>query len=530
MTTKIRRRLAGGAALVAALCLVPVLATAQELKLGLKSEPTAMDPQFHALTTNIQIVQHVFEGLVAIGADLQLRPQLALSWQNISDKVWEFKLRPGVKFSDGSNFSADDVVFTIDRIAKVPNSPAPFTLYSKEIERVEVVDPLTVRLHTKTVRPSLPQDMVYVLIMSRKAASGPNPEGVSTAELNQGKGLIGTGAFKFVSWSRGAEIVLERNDGYWGARPHWQKVVLRPISNPAARVSALLSGSVDLIEDPPPDDLVRLRKDTRLHIAEIDSLRLIYIGLYQSAQKPDGLSGTNGANPFQDVRVRRALSEALDRPVLAERVMEGVALPTADLVLPRMPGARPEAQTARYDPAHARQLLAEAGYPNGFTMSLGSPNGRYINDLKVAQAIASMWGRIGIKTQVEAATPALFFKRAADQGYSGYMIGWGDSETSSRQRALLATHDPERGLGAGNHARYSSPEVDRLIEQAGSTLDRSQREALQAQASAKALDEDVALIPLYFERSSWGMRKGLRYAARPDQQLWAQHVTPVAAD
>lgn len=513
-----------------ALLIAPAIASAQEIKIGLRSEPTAMDPQYHVLTTNIQMSMHIFDGLTELDPQLQVKPSLAVSWEAVGEKVWEFQLRPDVKFSDGTPFTGDDVAFTVERAAKVPNSPGPFTLITRNIERVEVVGPHRVRFHTFEVRPLFPQDIAYLAIMSKKAASGPNPEGRSTAELNQGKGLIGTGPFKFVSWSRGSEAVLERNDGYWGTKPYWKRVVMRPITNPAARVSALLSGSVDLVEDPPPDDVAQLRKNPKLSIAEIASTRLIYLGLYQTTDALPGLSGTGGKNPFKDVRVRRALSEAIDRQALADRIMEGFGVPAADLMLSGVPGARTDAVVVKQNAARAKALLAEAGYPDGFSMTLGTPNGRYINDLKVAQAVASMWSRVGVKTTVEASAPALFFKSLASTGYSGFLSGWGDNDMPSRQRALISTPDAARGVGAANFSGYSNAEVDQLVEKAVATLDATQRNALLRQASAIAIERDVAMLPLYFERTSWGMRKGLSYAPRPNQFLLTQYVMPAQAD
>ena len=499
---------------------------AQELKVGLKSEPTSMDPHYHAITTNIQLSLQMFDGLTALDAKLQVVPALALSWKTVASDIWEFALRPGVKFSDGSPFTAEDVAFSIERVAKVPNSPSPLTIATRGIQRVEVVDPLTVRVHTDGPRPLVPTGLVNLSIMSSKAAAGPNPEGKSTAELNQGDGLVGTGPFKFVSWSRGGDIVLERNDTYWGPSPYWAKVRLRPLSNAAARVNALVSGGVDLVEDPPIDDLARLKKDPRLTIQETPSVRLMFLAFNLADDSVPGITGTGGKNPLKDVRVRRALSEAIDRKALVAQVMGGFGSPAAELMLPGSPGARSDAVVVKHDPQHARKLLAEAGFPNGFTLSLGSPNGRYQNDLKVAQAVASMWSRVGVKTTVEAASPAIFFKNMMAKAYSSTLGGWGESESTARARALVSSRNDAKGWGTANWGGYANAEVDALIDAAVHTLDDAQRSALLQQVAAQAVDTDVAVLPLYFERSAWGLRRGLSYAVRPDQQTRAQFVTP----
>jgi peptide/nickel transport system substrate-binding protein len=290
-----------------------------------------------------------------------------------------------------------------------------------------------------------------------------------------------------------------------------------------------MSGSVDLIEDLPTDDLASLKKNPKLTVVDTPSVRLIYAGVNVADDMPPGVSGTQGRNPFKDVRVRRALTKAIDREALVNRVMDGAAVAAADLMMPGVPGTRDDAVVVKYDPEGAKKLLAEAGFPSGFSMTLGTPNGRYVNDLKVAQAIASMWGRIGVKASVEASTPPIFFKNLEARAYSGFMKGWGDTTMSARQLSLLGTPDVAKGTGASNHGGYSDPEVDRLIATAFGTVDDQRRSALLQQASAKAIDTDVAVMPLYFEKTSWGMRKGLTYAARPDQWLLAQFVKPVAS-
>ncbi|MDM0033791.1 ABC transporter substrate-binding protein [Variovorax sp. J22P271] len=526
MACNARLRQFGFGLAAAALLMGSAASQAQELKVGLKSEPTSMDPHYHALTTNFQISAHIFDSLTALDPNLQLIPGLALSWKTVGSDIWEFTLRPDVKFSDGSPLTADDVAFSIERVAKVPNSPSPVTITIRGIQRVEVVGPLTVRLHTDGPRPLVPTSLANLSIMSRKAASGPSPEGKSTAQLNQGDGLIGTGPFKFVSWSRGGDLVLERNDTYWGPKPSWAKVLMRPLSNPAARVNALLSGGVDLVEDPPIDDMAQLKKNPKLTIQEAPSVRLIFLAFNVSDDSVPGITGTQGKNPLKDVRVRRALSEAIDRKALVAQVMGGFGAPAAELMMPGSPGTRSNGVIVKHDPQHARKLLAEAGYPGGFTLSLGTPNGRYQNDLKVAQAVASMWSRVGVKTTVEASSPAIFFKNMMAKAYSSTLGGWGDVESSARARALVSTRNDAKGWGTANWGGYANAEVDALLDAAVNTLDDGKRSALLQQVTAQAIDTDAALTLLYFERSAWGMRKGLSYAARPDQQTRAQFVTP----
>jgi peptide/nickel transport system substrate-binding protein len=502
-------------------------ALARDLVVALKTEPTSMDPHYHALTPNIQLSQTLFEALVKADEDIKLQPGLAESW-TAEGNSWTFKLRPNVKFSDGSPFTAEDVVFSYARVPKVPNSPSSFKIYLQKISKVEALDPLTVRITTEQPYPLLPTNLAGVPIMSAKAAAGPAPEGKTTTELNGGQGLVGTGPYRFVSWKRGAELVFERNPNYWGAQPDWDKVVYRPISNSAARVAALLSGDADLIEDPPTDDLERLKKDSKLSVVTKSSNRVIYLALDQNGPQTPGIQGAQ-PNPLLDHRVRQALSLALDRNALVQRIMDGVATPAAQLLPPPMFGTSSKLLKAESpDPARAKQLLAEAGYPQGFSIVLGSPNGRYINDTKVAQTVAAMWSRIGVKTTVDAAAPAVFFKNRDSYAYSAFLAGWGTStgEMSNALAALLLTPNKEKGLGTTNRSRYSNAKLDQLVEQASRTMDDGARAALLAQASELAM-ADYAMLPVHYEHSVWAMKKNVRFAGRADQQTMVQYVQEV---
>jgi peptide/nickel transport system substrate-binding protein len=522
-------RLAALAAAVASISLsAPGLAAAQDLKIGIKTEPSSLDPQFHTLNPNIQVAQHFFDALVLQDENLKTKPGLALSWKTLDDTTWEFKLRPNVKFHDGSDFTAEDVVFTYQRIPKVPNSPGPYTIYTRSMKSFEIVDPLTLRIKTDGPAPLLPLDLAALSILSKKAMAGPAPEGKTSAELNAGNGLVGTGPFKFVEWQRGSRIVGERNDAYWGGKPAWSKVILRPLSNNTARVAALLSGDVDLIEDPPTTDLAKLKNDPKIHLDRAVSNRVIYIALDQHGDPPIAIPDTNGKNPLMDRRVREALSIAIDRKGIADKIMEGVAVPAGDLLPYPMGGTRKDTPVDPYDPARARKLLAEAGYPNGFQITLGAPNGRYINDLKIAQAVAAMWSRVGVKTEVDAAAPPVFFKNRDSFKYSAYLAGWGAStgELSNALKALLATPDRPRGMGTTNAGRHSNKEMDAKLAEALVTVDDAKREALLAEASRIAIQQEHGLIPIHFELSVWAMRKGLSYQGRADQNTLAVGVKP----
>jgi peptide/nickel transport system substrate-binding protein len=517
-----------GVFLAAVLMAMALPAAAQDLTIGLASEPSSLDPQYQNLAVNNEIAAHLFDPLVARDAQQRPIPALALSWKPLSDTVWEFKLRPDVKFSDGSPFTAQDVVFSYERASKVPNSPSPFTVLTRQITRLEIVDPLTLRITTGSPAPLLPIDLSGLPILSHTAAAGGAPEGKTTAEFDRGEGLIGTGPFTFVAWKRGGDLVLARNETYWGPKPAWAKVVFRPIPDSATRVAALLSGAVDLIEMPPMADLAKLRKDPKVTLAHTPSSRVIYVALDQFAHPSPGIPDTNGKNPLKDRRVRQALSVSVDRKGIVDKVLDGFGQPAGDLLPYPAFGTRKETQPDRYDPAEARRLLAEAGYAKGFAITLGTPNGRYAGDLKVAQAVASSWSRVGVKTGVEATAPPVFFKNRDEFRYSAYLSGWGadSGEMSNPLRALLATTNREKGMGGNNRGRYSKPAMDAKLDEALRTVDDKKREALLQEASKLVMADD-GILPLYFELAVWAMRKGLTYSARADQATLAQFVKPV---
>jgi peptide/nickel transport system substrate-binding protein len=294
-------------------------------------------------------------------------------------------------------------------------------------------------------------------------------------------------------------------------------------------VAALLAGDVDVIEDPPTDDLGRLKKDANLYVQETPSVRVIYIALNQGKEPPAGMSGTDGKNPLTDKRVREALSLAIDRKAIVARVMDGVGLPAANLLpYPAFGTSEALSKAADADMEKAKTLMAEAGYKDGFTLSLGSPDGRYTNDKRIAQAVASMWARIGVKANVETMAPPVFFKQRNAFAFSTYLAGWSASsgEMLNPLTSLVVTKNPELGLGTTNWSKYSNPEMDKVVLEASKTLDDDKRSAMLQDAS-KMVMEDYGILPLQFELSVWAMKKDIRYAGRVDQLTLAQDMTLV---
>jgi peptide/nickel transport system substrate-binding protein len=332
-------------------------ASAADISIALGADVTSIDPHFHNLTPNSNIADHIFETLVAMDPRARLKPGLAVSWKAIDDLTWEFKLRPGVKFHDGSDFTAADVAFSIDRTGQIPNSPSPFTIYTKQITEKIVVDPLTIRLKTATPYPLMPNDMRTVFMVSSKAAKG-----ASSADFDSGKATIGTGPYRFVRYAKGDRIELARNDAYWGSKPVWEKVTFRLIPSDPSRVAALLAGDVRAIENVPTADLARLSKDPDFSISRTVSYRLIFLHLDTNRDKSPFVTDKNGKpldrNPLKDLRVRKAISKAINRPAIVDRVMEGAAVATGQLMPEGMFGYTPNLKPEPFDPEGAKKLLA----------------------------------------------------------------------------------------------------------------------------------------------------------------------------
>jgi peptide/nickel transport system substrate-binding protein len=503
-------------------------ALAQDLRIGLSAEPTAMDPHYHNLTPNNSLLSHVYERLIENDEKQNLIPGLAESWKAINDTTWEFKLRKNVKWHDGSPFTADDVVFTFGRAGNVPNSPSPFIVAKGKT--ATKIDDHTVHISTAAVYPLMPNDVATIMIVSKK-----NADGAGTPDFNSGKAAIGTGAFKLVKFTPGDRIEMTRNDAYWGKKPKWKNVTFRPIKAGPARVAALLAGDVDMIEDTPTADIERLKKEPKIALSQGVSNRVIYFFVDHSRDVTPFAKGKDGSeikNPFKDKRVRKAMSKAINRDVMVSRVMEGVAIPASQFLPDHYFGVSKKLKVEKYDLAGAKKLLAEAGFPNGFKLTLHGPNGRYINDVKIAEATAQMLTRAGIETNIEMLPPGNFFTRASQGGpggvpeFSFILVGWGSGtgENSGAVKPLVTTFNKEKGQGASNRGRYSNPEVDKLVEEAMKTVDDAKRAALLGQATDIAID-DVAIIPSHYQVNTWAARKGLKYKARSDENTLAMGVT-----
>ncbi|HUL95077.1 MAG TPA: ABC transporter substrate-binding protein [Usitatibacter sp.] len=514
-------------AILAAAASLGAAAKEREIAIGLQAAITSIDPHYHNLSPNNSLLLHIYEPLVKRDANGKLSPGLAVSWRAVDDLTWEFKLRRGVKFHDGTPFTAEDVVATYKRVPNVPNSPSSMATFVKPIVETKIVDPYTLVFKTAAPHVLMPSDLASVYIIPKAVA-----QKATTEDFNSGKAAIGTGPYKFEEYVPNQKVVLKANYGYWGGEEPWDRVTFKILSNPAARVAALLSGDVQMIETVPTADIAKLSGDPKFKLVDKVTNRVIYVHLNQWSDKPPPfVTAKDGSplekNPFKDARVRKALSIAINREAIADRIMEKKAVPAGQLLPDSFPGTSRKLKPPKYDPEGAKKLLAEAGYPNGFALTIHGTNNRYINDDKIAQAIAQFYSRIGLDAKVETMPSSVYFTRAT-KGEFGYMLlGWGteSNEQGSSLRSLLATQDLARGMGVTNRAHYSNPVLDKQITDALMTMDDRKREAMIEQAAETAMN-DTALIPIHFEVSTWATAAGLRYNARVDQYTLAMDLKP----
>ncbi|MBS0642873.1 MAG: ABC transporter substrate-binding protein, partial [Proteobacteria bacterium] len=438
----------------------------------------AMDPATRQETVQLSFLANIYEPLARRKPDLTLEPALATSWEQTSPTVWRFKLRQGVKWQDGSPFTADDVVFTLKRIqSKNSSMRAPMSV----VKEARKVDDFTVDFETVAPDPIFPQEQTNLLIMSKawcEAHNATEPVIIGKEDNYALHNAMGTGPYRLVSREPDRKTVVERNPNWWD-KPvgNADRVELNVISSAPTRVAALLSGEVDMIYSVPPQDIARIKQSENLKVLQTPELRTIFLGMNQSrAELPS--SDVKGKNPFKDQRVRKAISLAIDEPAITSKVMLGLGRPTFMMWGPGVNGydaaldVRPKVDTAA-----AKKLLAEAGYPDGFKVMLDCPNDRYVMDEQICTAIVPMLARIGIKVDLNAQTKTKFFTKILAPNYDTdfYMLGWTPATYDAHNvlYTLLGTRDGKRG--EVNSGGYSNPALDDLTNKIAVETDQSKR-------------------------------------------------------
>ncbi|MEJ5126199.1 ABC transporter substrate-binding protein [Comamonas sp. MYb21] len=526
---------------LAALALPAGMAAAQSLTIGLASEPTAADPHYHKVTTNDAFSAHIFESLINRNAQMELIPGLAQSWRAIDDNTWELKLRQGVKFSNGEPFTSKDVLFTLCRVLNnETNVSRSYMEPAQSFSDVQTPDDYTVIIKSERPIPTMPNELARSLPIiwsgiakfdklrfAPKEGCGVTSPWPTVADFNTGKLSIGTGPYKLKSYVKGTGIEMERNEGYWGTKPHWKSVKMVPVPNAGPRLTGLMSGDYDVIESPAARDLPRIKDNSKLDFVATPSTRLIFFQPDAGRAQSPFAKAADGKNPLQDLRVRQAINMAIDRKAIVQRLMDGMATVANQYMPTGMFGSLDKPTEIKFDPEAAKKLLAEAGYPQGFELTLTTTNDRYINDGQIAQAVAQYLTRIGIKTTVDAQAAAIYFPKRAKREFSFAMGGWPseNGEASGLFQYWVATTDKDKGLGTSNYGGFSLPAFDEVFVPAMGQMDANARKAAYQQATQIALAH-VPLIPLHFESSIWAFKKGLSYEGRRDQYTLAMSVKP----
>lgn len=514
-------------ALAAAIAVTSMPVWAQTLTIGRANEPQSIDPQFSRTGNNQMTAIHIFDRLVHTDENVRAYPALAESWTNIDPLTWEVKVRQGVKFHDGSELTAEDVVYSLERAPNVPNSPASFAGSVADIAKMEIVDSHTIRFTSKNPNPLFMENIGTVYILSKALT-----EGKANEDFAAGPAAIGTGPYKYVSWQPGDRLELVRNDDYWGDKPAYEKVVMRFISNDAARVAALLSDAVDLIDLVPPADLPGLRANEKIKVYDTPTVRLIYLALNQNDDAPHltDLSGKAlGKNPFDDAKVRKAVSMMIDRQAIIDRLLYGAGEPASQIVPQGVFGYSADVTIPPYDPAAAKALLAEAGYPEGFGLTLHGSNDRFSQDAELAQVLGQFLARGGLKVNgVETLPYSVFSKDAGNNAYGAFIFSYGNSTGEASRGLLSAIHsfDEAKDLGTLNRFGYSNPDFDKAVVEAAQIFDPEAREAALAATQVTAFGEDTALVPLYFQALSWASKSDVDYIARRDERTLAMGAKP----
>ena len=494
----------------AALCLATA-ASAQTLRWSSQGDMQTTDPHSQNEVMTNSLNNQVYETLTRRGKDLAPMPALATEWTQVTPLIWRFKLRPGVKFHDGTPFTADDVVFSMQRL-RDDNSPQ--RVYANAVGSPKAVDPLTVVFTLDKPNPIVPELMTTLFIMNRKWCEEhrvARPLNFKQQEESYAsQHANGTGPFMLVSRQPGVKTVFKRNPNWWNKfEGNLQEFVYLPIGNDATRTAALISGEIDLVLDPPPRDIARLRSLPDLKVIDGQENRIVYIGMDQSRDKLLYGQSPDGKNPLKDLRVRRALYHAIDIEAIKTKLMSGYSTPTGGLTAsPRGAYGDPKLESRLpYDVATARKLLAEAGYPDGFDITLDCPNNRYVNDERICIALASMWAQIKVRVKVNAMPRTLYFPKIEKFDTSLFLTGWGGGSTDAETMLTpVLRNRGEQGVGVANYGGIANNEADALAAASTIEIDPKKRESI-VKAALQAYRDQVNIIPLHRQVIPWAMRK-----------------------
>ena len=499
-------------------------ASAKTFRYSTQGDFLGFDPHINNDGPTNAMKNNIFEGLLYRAPDLSIHPALATAWRQVDRLTWRFDLRRGVTFHDGTPFTADDVIFSFERVTR---EALAMTFSVGSVKEIRRIDDHAIDIVTKAPDPILLQSLTSFYVMSRKwsEANGATHAVVGAATTSPaGKAANGTGPFRVVERVPDTRTVVEPYPGWWGKATHnLTRAVFTPIRNSATRVAALLSDEIDMMYPVPLQDMERIQQSGSARVLQGPELRVIFFGLDQFREEMIDMPGS-GKNPLKDIRVRRAIAMAIDAQAIRRVVMRGASVPIGLLVAPGIEGydkaldVRPP-----FDPEGAKKLLAEAGWPNGFPITLDCPNDRYINDEAICVSMVPMLKRVGIDLKLNLQARSLHFDKIGQKGgrnTSFYMLGWTPATFDALNAiSILFTLGPLPSAGVGNNGRYMSPRVEELAVQANVEMDPVKRRAMLHEM-LKILRDDVALIPLHQQALAWAVRSSVaEIAQRPTDDV-----------
>ncbi|WP_434051393.1 MAG: ABC transporter substrate-binding protein [Roseibium sp.] len=514
-----------GFTLAAALLSSVSFSSAAELRWSSPTDPQTMDPHAVNSAPVLGFLNNVYEGLVRRDKNMQIEGSLAESWEPLGGDGWRFKLREGVKFHDGADLTAEDVLFSYERAS---SEEADTSSWFAPVKEVKIVDDYTVDFLTHAPNPIFPDSIANFMILDKGWAEAndavrPAKDEETYATLNAN----GTGPFKLTSREPGVQTVLEPFDGWWDQKEHnLTKATFLPIANPATAVSGLLSGQVDLINPVPVQDVSRIENQDGLTLHQGIEARVIMLGFGHNHDALKYSKETTDKNPFQDLKVREAVQKSINAEALVDKIMRGNAEVATQLVSAQMKG-HSDAATDRigYDPESAKSLLSEAGYPDGFSFGLMCPNDRYINDEALCKAMAAMLTQAGMRAELNAMPVRSYWPELRAGNFDMYLLGWspGTFDAEHPIRFLVTTKNDEKKLGSWNFGQYSNARVDELLPQIQKEIDADKRQAMLDE-TAKIIRDDVVYVPLHIQPLLWGSKSNIDLTQRADNFLMLRWI------
>ncbi len=477
---------------------------------------TTLDPILRSETTTYAWQRHIFDLLTMPNREGGVDPRIVTSWKNVDPKTWRLTLRGDVKFHDGSKMTADDVGMSIMDAKENPKSQVKNFVVN--VTGYKVVDPMTIDVSFSVPDPIFPLHLDSIPLMPEALIA---KEGREAFERHP----IGSGPYQFESWLADDHLDIKTWDGFWGEEPDFKYVRLESIPNDATRLAALLSGQIQIAEKIDPSDFNRIKNSGNTYLTMVPGFRTIYLAM--DAWRPTGSPGIpkDEKNPFMDARVRKAVYQAINVDLIRQKIFNGAVTTATQFIPPHVEGYDNSVTAFPYDLKTAKKLLADAGYPNGFTVRLDATNDRYFQDALVAQALGGLLKQVNINVQVNAIPKAVFFPKIDKGDFTMYMAGWGNIDGISTYEAIYHCRDIKKGYGHVNREHFCDAKADAMMEKAAETFDDAARVELEHRVYDTVDRKDIAYVPLYYENVIAGVSKSIKYEARPDEMIlaWQMH-------